>query len=778
ATLVAREPGSSKVQVENEPADGHQRNVPNGLSILAPEGSGKLRGFWVQTAIDPLAAAADGRRPGGHPERVFPGLTRRLTAAGHDETYGPAPGQPRWSVTPVSRGEIDGDGVFTGGSSGTVRVAATRNAAAGGIELSVLGELDRVDATTNRVSLADSDGVGGFGVVGYDAAGYSAPIEPSDIALEYDQQLLDIQPGADGGFEVRARQASGSDLVAITVAGTRTVVPITVGLQDQMAANLDDAAQWSFSHARAGGSVAPAPGQDGGSGLRMSYDFTLSTSTRAAYANPPTPIEVPGQPQAFTMWLHGNATGEWPSLHLVDAEGQDVVLRGPFVTWSGWKQIEFTVPAGVAYPLKIRRFYVAETRAAEQYHSEVIIDDIVAKTPPSVETPTPPVTRDPAVIADGTADTSPWRFAVMSDAQFVARNPDSDLVKQARRTLQEVKAAQPDFLVINGDFVDEASPADFALARRLLDEELGDDLPWYYVPGNHEIMGGPPEEPIRNFRDAFGEVNRVFDHKGTRFVTLNSSTGVLGLEQLRLLRSALREAARDDAIGSVALLWHHPPRDPTPQQGSLLADPREAAYVEQQLGEFRLDTGEGAAVINAHVGVFHAAHVDGVPYLVNGNSGKTPAAAPEDGGFTGWTMVGVDPVSEEEAEWVRAHPYAPDGWARLEIRAHTDSLTLNAPDEVAVGNHGTVTAIAAQRGREVPVSYPVSADWTGSPNLRIGDPDGAKPRHIAVFDPVTGQLRALREGTVTLAVTVNGVSEQVTVRLAAPQAAGDRRTAA
>ncbi|MGH3648297.1 MAG: phosphodiester glycosidase family protein, partial [Micromonosporaceae bacterium] len=682
STLVAREPGSTELPVENLPSDGHERDVPNGLAILAPPGSGTLRGYWVETAIDPLTAPTNGPRPGGHPDRVFPGLTRRLTAAGYDETYGPAAGAPTWRATPASAGSVSSDGVFTAGSSGRARVTATRNDAAGELGLAVLGPLSRVAPTTERLSLADASAAGSIGVVGYDAAGYDAPIEPADVQLSYDRSLLEIKPGTNGLLDVRARKPSGATLVNIEVAGRRTVLPVTVGLEDRMAASLEDAASWTFTHARAGGSVAPATGHDGGPALRMSYDFTLSTATRAAYANPPAPIEVPGQPQAFTMWLYGNGTGEWPSLHLVDADGESIVLRGPFVTWHGWRKLELAVPAGVAYPVKIRRFYVAETRADTQYHSEVIIDDIVARTPPSVDLPPKPVVEAPVVVTDGTVDGKPWRFAVMSDAQFVARDPDSDIVAQARRTLREVRAANPDFVIINGDFVDEASPADFALARRLLTEELGDALPWYYVPGNHEIMGGPPDDPIRNFRDEFGATTYVFDHKGTRFVTLNSATGVLGLDQLRQLRGALDGAARDPDIGSVALFWHHPPRDPTPAQASLLSDPREAALVEDWLAELRLTSGKGAMMINAHVGVFAARHGDGVPYVINGNCGKAPAAAPADGGFTGWTMVGVDPVTDREAEWTRAHPYTPGrGWVEVELRAHVDALGLAAPSE-------------------------------------------------------------------------------------------------
>ena len=125
-----------------------------------------------------------------------------------------------------------------------------------------------------------------------------------------------------------------------------------------------------------------------------------------------------------------------------------------------------------------------------------MIDDLVAKVSPTVQTPPEEPRTDRVVLRDGTVDGATWRFAVLSDAQFVAADPDSDLVAQARRTLREVKAAKPDFLIIDGDFVDTAYPADFALAKRILDEELGGELPFYYVPGNHEIMGAP----ITNFR--------------------------------------------------------------------------------------------------------------------------------------------------------------------------------------------------------------------------------------------------------------------------------------
>lgn len=765
STLVAREPGAAAVQVENAPSDGSERPVPNGLAVYAPAGSGRLAGFWVETATDPAAAPGTDPVRGGRPERVFPGLTRRLTAAGYDETYGPAAGTPAWRSSRPLNGVVSGDGVFRGLLPGTTTVSATRGAARGTLDLTVLGPLSGVDATVDKLGLTEVGATGLVGVVGHDAEGRTAPIEPGDVRLSYDRTLFAVAPADDGFLAVRALR-EGSGLITATVAGRSTVVPVTVGLRDVPVATFDDAAAWRFSAARATGSVAPAEGHTG-PGLRMSYDFGQSTGTRAAYADPPAWIPVDGQPQAFGMWIHGNGRGEWPSLHLHDALDQQHVLRGPYLTWTGWRYVELAVPPGVQYPVRIRRFYVAETDPAAAYATDIVIDDIVARVAPPVDAPEEAPPTDRVVLRDGTVDGAPWRFAVLSDAQFVAADPDSEQVARARRTLREIRAAAPDFLVIDGDFVDTAYPEDFALARQILDEELAGTVPYFYVPGNHEVMGAP----IANFTAAFGATTRVFDHKGTRFVTLNSSTGTLRggeFAQFALLRDALAAAAADPAVGSVALFQHHPPRDPLPAKASQLNDRKEAALLESWLADFAERTGKGAVVVGAHVGTFHAERVDGVPYLVNGNSGKEPSSAPGRGGFTGWTMFGVDPVTPAEAAAARSNPLtvaAP--WLEAEMTPHVDGLALAAPASVAIGSPAGVTATLTQPGgREVPVAAPVSADWAGSPELHVGSLLGVRPGHRAWFDPASGRLTALRPGgTVTLMVTVNGVKAEARIAL-------------
>lgn len=748
-TLVSRKPGTDKVQVDNTPGDGAVRPVPNGLAVFAPRGSGRVTGLWVET-MDHRTAPGDAPVLGGRPDRVFSGLSRTLNATAYDETYGPVANLPRidwWST----RGHVSRDGVYRAGGPGRVTVGARSRSAYGKTDLEVLGPVARLAPTVDVLNIPSAAEIGRFGIVGYDDHGNTAPVEARDVELTYDRTLFDITGGANGDFQLTSRKESGAGVVTARVGDLTTTFAVSVGVEKRVLDTFDTAAGWTAGGARAPVSVSPAAEGEDGAGLRLSYDFTRSTLTRNAYAISPQPLGVDGQARAFGVSIYGRGQGEWTAFGLVDATGRMTPVYGPYITWNGWQTVELPVPAGLPQPVKLRRIYTLETKAAAQYTGDVVLDNVYVKAAPAVTAPVRSRVPDRLVSTQRAADGREWRFAVMSDAQFVARDPDSPIVQAARRTLREIKAARPDFFLIAGDFVDEATEPDFQLAKRILDEEIGTSLPYYYVPGNHEVMGAP----ISNFEKYFGLTHRVFDHRGTRFVTLNSANGTLrsgGFDQIAMLRSALDEASRDRRISSVVVVEHHPPRDPTPAKNSQLGDRHEAALLERWLADFQRSTGKGAMFVGAHVGTFHPSRVDGVPYLVNGNSGKTPATAPADGGFTGWTMFGADRVSAGEQAVARWFPHlgGPD-WISAQIRPHVDSLTLTAPAELPMRTTAPVSAVLTQGTRQVPVAYPISADWTTSRNLR--------------YDPATGTVKPLWRGPATLSVTVNGTTQSTTLQI-------------
>jgi len=757
-TMVARAPGAADAALVNDPSDGAERGIGTGIGLFAAPGSGELRGFRITAGVDTP-----------HPERVFPGLTRSFDALAHDETSAPVEGSPAvWGARPGNLGRVDRDGVLTARESGTGSIVVRRMRATATHELQVLGDLARVGADVEGVSLADAGDTGRFSVVGYDADGFDALIEPRDVQLDYDESVVRIEPTDDGGFVVTPLVGSGATAVAIGVGDVEAFLPVTVGLSTVGVEDYDDGLDgWGAARfpAAVAATIEPAPGRDGGGALALDYDFSTTTATRAAYVQADPRVELPGQPQRLGMWVNGDGNGAWLRVVVTDAAGVNSTLsltgQEPGVDFTGWRYLETAVPAGVQYPLRLWRVYPVETNPADQYAGRLLIDDIVAGVPQSLDVPATPEVADPTVITDGRLGDDRWSFAVMSDTQFVAASgPDSVLADQARRTLREIVAADPDFVVINGDLVDTAYPEDFDLARDILDEEVPDDLPLYYSPGNHELTG---PGTIDNFVAEFGETRRTFDHRGTRFVLLDSSTGSFrsaDYDQLLDLRETLDDAVTNPSVDHVVVMAHHPPRDPSPAANSQLSDRKEAALVEQWLTDFETDSGKDAAYVGSHAGVFHAERVDGVPYVLTGNSGKGPSAAADDGGFTGWALFGV--VAEDAPP--RPRPPAAGGeWLAAELRPHVDRLTLDAPDALAVGETAAADATVTQDGREVPVAYPVSADWEGGPDLHIGPADEARGHHAAAFDPATGELVGLREGRVVLSVTVNGQTATTTI---------------
>ncbi|WP_427887146.1 phosphodiester glycosidase family protein [Kribbella sp. GL6] len=756
STMLARTAGKAAPDVVNNPSDGNERLIPNGLGLLPVQGSGRLNGFRVES-VGTSAESPD--TDISRSSRVLTGLSRVLKATGYDETYAPAAGTPSWYAG--SNVRVDQQGVVTGRRAGDVVVTATRGTANGRFPMTVLGAPTRLAPSTRQVSLADSNAKGFFEVDGYDADGFSTWIEPRDVKLSYDGTKVKVVAKGNG-FEVNAL---GTDAVATVVTATvgtlSTQLSVTAGLTSTVVDSLDDVTKWAANAVPVGAATASrsaAEGHDGGQAIALDYSLTGSTATRAAYLSQTPQQTLPGQPQKLGAWVYGDGKGAWLRANAYDAAGgtAQTLNLAAAVDWTGWKYVEADIPPGLTYPLRFWRIYVVETSPTRQYSGRIVIDDLTVRSAPPVTLQPAPKVIDPMVVTDGTVTTSGrWRFAVMSDAQFTADDPNSDYVKQARRTIREALAQHPDFLVINGDFVDRAFGPDIALARQIIDEEVAGKVPVHYVPGNHETYG--PGD-LSEWKKVFGNPTSTFDHKGTRFVLRDSSLGSLragGFDQIADLRTRLNEAAQDKSIRNVVVFAHHPIDDPSPTQNSQLGDRKEAAMIVKWLADFRKATGKGAAYMAGHAGTFAATRTDGVLLPLTGNSGKSPAAAPDAGGFTGWALVGISTSATESSR----------PWFQVEMRPHVDALELAAPTTMRRDQTAPASATVVQEGRRVPVSFPVSADWWGSATMYIGPAKSAPFWAVAAYDPATGQLSALRPGSTELGVTVNGVSKSTTIQI-------------
>lgn len=764
--MNVRDPGRQDATVKNWPSDGVERHDGDGMGfVLAKQGSGKVTGLEIAPVSDQTDAV-----------RVFPGLRRTLHATAFDEMRSPATWNSTLNVSTnaeqVSIGKVERDSVqITGKKSGTVEVTAEADGAKATLDLHVLDALQRLTSSTSVVPLENRDSTSSIQIIGHDKHGFSAPIESADITVTGNESgLLDISHAPDGSFVVKALRESGSAKLSFSVQGKTVDVAVTVGVEEKLILNMDEVESdaWRVTTARSTASVQSDTGHDGGRAAKLSYDFSQSGATRTANTRPKLGhpgYSIPGQPRVIKVWVKGTSsnTAENPATYIGYSDGNDDWKYSYSTAPQGhdWQQISFSIPEGTAYPIRLQMISAYETRSWHLPIGDMWFDDPVAEVAPDVELPITELPTDDVIAADGATDQSPLRVAVISDAQFVARNPDSEQAQGARRALKEIVAAKPDVMFIDGDFVDEGSQEDFALAKTILDEELANaEFPWYYIPGNHEVMGSA----IQNFTDAFGDTFRAVDYQNTRFITLNTSDAKISsdFDQLTMLRNALDTAAEDDKITGVVVLQHMPIDDPLVAKASQLSDRLDAAMEQRWLEDFREESGKSIAMINGHVGAFHAKTDDNIPYVVNGNSGKTPAVAPQ-GEFTGWTMLGINP---DQGDWENDGKDEVDGnrgWLKAETQTRVDSLAITAPTaSLTVGESADLKPqIVQDVTREVPVAWPMSWTWSGSANTHIGAAEDAPQTAIAALDPTTHHLTALRAGAGEVTLIINGKSTTV-----------------
>jgi exopolysaccharide biosynthesis protein/predicted phosphodiesterase len=772
--LVSRRPGDSGVGVTNVPSDGGERPVPNGVGLVPPLGSGKLRGIDVRLRSD----------------RVFPGLSRDVSAAGYDETYAAAAlPKVRWQSVPANLVKPDADQILRGAHSGSGTLVAWSGNVRQQVALRVLGDLDRLEADVQSLALSPGD-QRDVTVTGVDAEGFRAPIEPRDIALDYDHFVLQVSSQPDG--TVRISGLPGSDgtgtIVTATVQGHVLRIPVTVGLSDQPLSPLADSSQWSALAVKAKASIAGVdtsdrPGASAGErGLRLSYDFTNQPAgTSAAYVVAKTPLVLPAGAQRLAMWVKGDGHKHWLRATMA-AQGSTNV---PFtfsteVDWSGWKRVEGLIPTGFSAPITLSRIYLVETDATKRDAGQLDLALLDARVGVALDVPDIADQPDPAILeqAGGTASGGKraWRFAVLSDTHVNADGGTTSYgYTQTARALDEIVAAKPDFVLLSGDGVDTNRPADFALFQQLLDTHLPANIPFYWAVGNHE-SGATATGTLAQFTASTGRPTRqVFDHAGTRFILLNSTLGSLRLSdwsQVPWLREQLDAAASDRTVSSVVVAVHHPVLDPTGTGASQLSDPYEAQLLEQWLAGFRATSGKQVALVTGHAHTAHVRRADGVLEFNAPVAGKVPYGDAGHGGFAAWSLVTVDP------DRARVNPDQPDpkglDWLQADIRPVLTRVELHAPATLAAGASAQVYANAidaGQNNRVVPMRYPMSVTWSGDETLAVVEDDKAlaaarrRPKLVAVLDVRSGTLTGIRNGTVRLTVQAGAMTATNTIQV-------------
>jgi 3',5'-cyclic-AMP phosphodiesterase len=172
-------------------------------------------------------------------------------------------------------------------------------------------------------------------------------------------------------------------------------------------------------------------------------------------------------------------------------------------------------------------------------------------------------TLDVAVGAQG----APFRFAWVSDNHLYPKDVNTRFVDKAVRAFKDVNAMNPppDFLIQGGDLAQLGDPVELQLGADIMKDIKVRKV---FIPGEHDWyldMG-------QTWTKMFGQPNWTFDHKGVRFVGLDTISRGPDYWSAKKMTAKERMGHMATLDGSVAGSWAGVGRDQLQWMSKVLSD--------------------------------------------------------------------------------------------------------------------------------------------------------------------------------------------------------------
>ncbi len=336
ATLVARVLGEPDASVLNEPSDGVERPVADGLFVYSDAPIGPPARLVVR------------------PSRIvaLPGARIALRARvvdANDHGLGEARGAWRVAPSPVVDTLGDDDVLHVAQATGSARVHVTRGGVAADLPVEIVDRAARIVIGPLRAN-PDPHATISLNATAFDAQDRPLAV---DGLVRWSAKNAAIDPS--GRLVTSDRNA----VVTATAGGTNATLTIPVGRHTAPLALFDVVAVhngWTFVTTPANGPGTMVVGEDR---LTLTYDFR--TGERAAYAVKQIAI---GDPLALSCAIDGDGAGEALRATLVDRYGERAIVTfARSVDFNVTRRLSVAVPAALAPPIAIRNFYAVGTLA-------------------------------------------------------------------------------------------------------------------------------------------------------------------------------------------------------------------------------------------------------------------------------------------------------------------------------------------------------------------------------------------------------------------------------
>ncbi len=360
STMITRNQGEFDPKVINNPSEGIERRIINGIAVKSNSSSGNVEG--IKTEIDN--------------DKSFVGASREINVKAFDENYNPV----NVNQFNVNLRLKSGEGFFNSNSftptkPGKTIIEAEYMGATSEVVLNVLDDLSHIEVNASTNELKNNQSIS-FNVIGVSSDGYRAKINSKDVIWK---DLRGLGSFKDGVYTAGSK--SGATKLEAKFRNYTTNISIAVGsntsiINDFESLNVDFI---SYPKEVKGSISLDSNAKEGRSALKLRYDFTGSDSTRAAYIKFDDDETIISNP--------ANSVGVWayvdtPATHLIrgrvkDADGVDHVIDfRKNADWTGWKHITADLPNNMTYPIELERLYVVETDSTQKTKGEIVFDNL------------------------------------------------------------------------------------------------------------------------------------------------------------------------------------------------------------------------------------------------------------------------------------------------------------------------------------------------------------------------------------------------------------------
>ncbi|GAB6106389.1 phosphodiester glycosidase family protein [Fusibacter bizertensis] len=373
--MVTTSPWTSQIKTMNYPSDKTERKMYTGLAIeKVLSDSPTLRATKISLSNT----------------KMLIGSKVSVSLNGSDTNYNPVTPKATdviWSVNGVTGGFENG--YFVPTSTGVGTITAIYNGMTATQTITVKNDGVKLVVSPNILKIDDGqDKTMSFSVV----------TEEGNTILLSPQAVKATVPSTIGTYDATKGIVTGGANVTqgymtFEFDGLTTYVPVGVGLDKQLYYDFEKpTATFSGYPLTVEGAYSETTtnGKFGTSAF-MSYDFSKSTDTRAAYMIFNKPVVFPVDTQGIGLWVNGDGgNSHWLRAKVIDSTGVATnITLASSVDWQGWKYVSANFPTDLKAPFTLERIYLVETEATKLDSGYIMFDNVEAITSNALSVATP-----------------------------------------------------------------------------------------------------------------------------------------------------------------------------------------------------------------------------------------------------------------------------------------------------------------------------------------------------------------------------------------------------